>query len=335
GHVIYRTVHVKTPYTVLVRDERMVPERAIPAAAMYLADTEERYGGLDWAIWAYHCGEGCIAEVRDVARTSRGLKESSSVAEVFFSASPSYNRDLYKLLSDEMERDWSPTYWFRIKRAEQLLSLYQEDSSEFERLRDEYRYQYDGTQRAPNRLAVWVKPTDLLYKTCDDIVRDRGTRLFQAMDDPARFGFTLRRIGPGSIGEFDADHRDNYASATPAALGTLLTIAFETRRLHETMKTRHEKFVPLEVTGLVRPQEYASMAGRSFRTGKARFDALCSGQAFTISEANLPPGEREALEFVLNDIGWLGYLSFVEESSGSGVIEVGCSPTSRDFFTKV
>src|SRR5581483_594119 len=109
GHVVYRTVRVKTPYTVLVRDERMVPERAIPAAAMYLADMEERYGGLDWAIWAYHCGEGCIAEVRDVARTSRGLKESSSVAEVFFSASPSYNRDLYKLLSDEMERDWSPT----------------------------------------------------------------------------------------------------------------------------------------------------------------------------------------------------------------------------------
>jgi hypothetical protein len=336
GKVVYRTVRVKIPYTVLVRDERLEPERAIPAAAMYLADMQERYGALDWAIWAYHCGEGCIADVRDVVHESHGLPADASVARAFFSASPVYNRELYQRLHDEMERDWSPTYWFRIKRAEQLLGTYEEDPADFERLLTEYRNAYDVTQRAPNRLTVWVKPADLLYKTCDDIVRDQGTRLFRAMDDPAWFGFALRRTGPGALGEFDsADHRGYYEEATPSTLGTLLTLSFETRRLYEAMNTHHEPFAPIEVTSLVRPLEYASLAGHNFKTGKARFDALCSGQAFAIAMNSLPAAEREALKFVLDDVGWLGYLSFVEEAPGSSTVIVGCSPTSRDFFTKV
>ena len=48
---IWRTVRRKIPYTVLVRDERLYPERAIPAAAQYLARLEEslrrpRLGGV-------------------------------------------------------------------------------------------------------------------------------------------------------------------------------------------------------------------------------------------------------------------------------------------------
>src|SRR4051794_35359002 len=47
GKPTWVTVRKKIPYTVLVRDERLIPERAIPAAAMYLARLEERYGGRD------------------------------------------------------------------------------------------------------------------------------------------------------------------------------------------------------------------------------------------------------------------------------------------------
>jgi hypothetical protein len=110
---------------------------------------------------------------------------------------------------------------------------------------------------------------------------------------------------------------------------------FETRRLFEALHPHGESFVPIEVTGLARPLDYASRAGREFATGKAHFDALCSGQAFEISLANLPLGERECLRFILDDIGWLGYLGFVEDAPGSGALVIGCSPSSRDFFTKV
>ena len=57
GKTTYRTVTRKIPYKVLVRDERMLPERAIPAAAHYLAGMERKFGGRDWAVFAYHCGQ--------------------------------------------------------------------------------------------------------------------------------------------------------------------------------------------------------------------------------------------------------------------------------------
>src|SRR3982751_4568399 len=118
----YRTVRKRTPYAVTVRDERLLPDRAIPAAANYLARLENKFGGRDWAVFAYHCGEGCIAEVQNIVHQSDGLdKGNVTVAKAFFSASPARNRQLYDTLHHHMERDYSPTYWFRIMRAQQLL----------------------------------------------------------------------------------------------------------------------------------------------------------------------------------------------------------------------
>ncbi len=296
---------------------------------------EQKFGGLDWAIWAYHCGTGCVSDFQEMTSRADGLKDHPSVAKVFFSASPVHNREIWQALMEQMDRDYSPTYWFRIMRAQQLLAVYQEDPGMFQKLQEEYRYEFDPLGRAPNRLSAWVKPRDLVYKTCDDIQHDIGSKLMRAMDDPDYFGFLLRRTGFDSLGEMDPDHRENYLSASPSALGTLLTIAFETRRMHQALHPHGETFFPIEVTGLVRPLDYGAKAGHAFGTGKAHFDALCSGQAFAISLANLPPGERECLRFVLDDIGWLGYLGFVEESPGSGTIVVGCSPSSRDFFADV
>src|ERR1039457_4497757 len=48
----FKTVTRKDPYTVTVRDDRLNPDRAIPAAAAYLAGMEQKFGGRDWAIFA-------------------------------------------------------------------------------------------------------------------------------------------------------------------------------------------------------------------------------------------------------------------------------------------
>jgi hypothetical protein len=54
---------------------------------------------------------------------------------------------------------------------------------------------------------------------------------------------------------------------------------------------------------------------------------------FDIDYAGLPPKEVECLRFVLNDLGWDGYLGFVDE--GRDNLHIGCSPSSREFFTTV
>jgi hypothetical protein len=322
----YRTVSHKTPYQVITRDDRMVPDRAIPAAAKYLAGMEGKFGGRDWAIFAYHCGQGCVAEMQELTRRARGIpQDQATVARMFFSCSPVWNLELYQAVEQQMQRDYSPTYWFRIERAEQLLALYRRDPAAFVSLAEQYKSQFAGPNgrpsRAPHRLSVWLKQDDLVFHSRDDIHADMGNRLVRAFDRPDYFGYSLR------IAADDPSILEDFSKASPAAVGTLTYIAFETRRLYEELGGNRQKFQPLEITSLVEPEDYAQ------QLGKPEALSHCSGQVFDIDYAGLPPGELECLRFVLDDLGWDGYLGFVEDGMDS--LHIGCSPASRDFFTSV
>ena len=315
----YRTVTRRTPYVVTVRDDRLHPERAIPAAARYLAGMEQKFGGRDWAIFAYHCGQGCVTEMQDLTRRSKGIPHDDvSVSRMFFSASPAWNRELYEAIQQQMERDYSPTYYFRVKRAEELLALYRKDRKAFEGLAQQFRTDIGSTSaaaRAPHRLAVWLKRDDLVFRSATDIRSDGGRRLVMAADRPDYFGYRFRT---GS---------DSEPRASASALGTLTYIAFETRKLFDQMKPKNQKFQPLDVTSLVQPEDLAGQL--SGREGLSH----SSGQVFDIDYSSLPPAEAECLRFVLNDLGWNGYLGFVEEGRES--LHIGCSPSTREFFAEI
>ncbi|HTS28014.1 MAG TPA: transglycosylase SLT domain-containing protein [Bryobacteraceae bacterium] len=318
----YKTVTRKTTYVVSTRDERLLPERAVPAAARYLAGLRQKFGGLDWAIFAYHCGEGCVAEMLDLTRHARGVPaDDVTVPRMFFAANPARNRELYQAIEQQMLRDYSPTYYFRVMRAEQLLGLYRRDPEQFEGLSQEYRSDFTPTIRASHRLAVWLRRDDLVFHSCEDIRADGGKRLVKALDRPEYFGYQLQ------LATDSPSNLEYYSEASPAAIGTLAYIAFETRRLHEELKPKGERFHPLPVTALVEPEDFARQMGQ--REGLAH----CSGQVFDIDYASLPPGELECLRFVLSDLGWDGYIGFVEE--GRDNLHIGCSPASRDFFATV
>jgi hypothetical protein len=316
----YRTVVHRTPYIVTSRDDRMYPERAIPAAARYFAAMEQKFGGRDWAIFAYHCGQGCVGEMMDLTRRSRGIpKDQITVPRMFFSNSPSWNRELYQAIQQQMERDWSPTYYFRIMRAQQLLALYRRDPEAFAALSRDYRSDFPAGVRAQHRLSVWLKRDDMVFRTDDDIRVDPGKRLVRALDRPDYLGYTLR-IFP----DIPAN-TEYFSEASPSAIGALTYIAFETRRLFDDMNPKNEKFHPLPVSALVEPEEFAR--------GKREGLSHTSGQVFDIEYTGLPPAELEALRFVLNDLGWAGYLGFIDEDSNN--LHIGPSPSSRDFFASV
>ncbi len=319
GKVRSKVVTRKTPYVVVVRDDRLIPDRAIPAAAQYLASMQRKFGGNDWAVFAYHCGEGCVAEMQELTRRAQGIpKDQISVERMFFSCSPAWNRELYQAIAQQMQRDYSPTYYFRILRAEELLALYRRDPQGFAALAAEYRSELSPGARAPHRLSVWLRRDDLVFHTSADIRTDSGRRLAKAFDRPAYFGYAL---------DLPVDARGLTPADSPSALGALMYISFETRRLHEAMHPKGEKFKPLEVTALVQSDD-------ALRADSAR-EALShtSGQVFDIDYASLPPGEIECLRFVLDDMGWDGYLGFVEE--GRENMHIGCAPNARDFFASV
>ena len=317
GKTSYKTVSRKTPFKVLVRDDRILPERAIPAAAHYLAGMERKFGGRDWAVFAYHCGQGCVGMMQEVTRRARGIPgDKMTVARMFFASSPAWNRELYEAIQQEMQRDYSPTYWFRIRRAEQLLALYRSDPAEFARLAEEYKSEFVRTGRAPHRLSVWLKKDDLVFRSADDIRAALGQKLVKALDRPDYFGYVVKLPASSAY----------LSEASPSAIGTLAYIAFETRRLYQETGAKGP-FLPLEVTALVEPEEYAN------QKGKPEALSHCSGHVFDIDYSALPPGELECLRFVLSDLGWEGYLGFVEDGMDS--LHIGCSPGSREFFTHV
>ena len=321
-----RVVRRRVPYSVPGRDERLRPERAIPAAAQYLASLEQKFGGSDWGVFAYHCGEGCVTEMQELTRQARGVpKDQTTVARMFFSASPAWNRELYQAIQIQMQRDYSPTYWFRVKRAEQLLESYRSDPHAFEALAEQYKMQFAGAngieRRAPHRLSVWLKLGDLAFHTNDDIRAGMGSALVRALDRPDYFGYQL---------QLDPDQPEDleyFSQASPAAIGALTYIAFETRRLWQEMKPGTEQFRPIPVTALVEPEQYA------VRTGRSEALSHGTGQVFDLDYAGLPPAEYECLRFVLDDLGWDGYLGFVEE--GRDTLHIGGSPDFRDFFTTI
>lgn len=323
GKSVYRTVRHKVPYTITVRDDRLNPERAAPAAARYLARLETKFGGRDWAIFAYHCGEGCVSDLLPLTVAAVHHKQPT-VAEMFFAANPASHTELYEALQREMQRDYSPTYWFRIQRAQQLLDLYREDPAAFRELAEQFQNPIHPQRRANDRLEVWLKSSDIFYRSLDDLRLAAGRGLAPVFDDPRFFGFTLPEVA-------DGPDRDLYLQDSPAAIGTLLYIAFETRRLFDELKPRGERFVPLQVAELVGTTDHPSEAGTLLVDPE--FPAHSTGQVFDIDRSNLPRGERESLNFTLDDMGWDGYLGFIQVTGDT--VHIGCSPSSRDFFTAV
>jgi len=329
GKIVYRNVTVRTPYTVKVRDDRMVPELAVPATANYLRRLREGFGSLDWAVFAYHCGEGCVTQMQALTREALGesRRDVPTIPQMFFTASPARHRELYDAIQRHMLRDFSPTYWFRIKRAEQLLTLYQEEPDEFRALRAEYRNPYDPDKRVNDRLSLWLKAEDVVYQSGDDLRSAQGKTLAAAPDDARYFGFSLAGVKTTGL------NRDLYLQASPPAVGTLSYIAFETRRLFDAMKPKGEKWMPLDVVELVSPKDGPREAGGNGGATMPEIPAHGTGQVFDLDLAGLPRGEREALWFVVNELGWDGYLGYVELSGTS--LHIGCAPSARQFFTDV
>jgi len=314
---VMKTVTRRIPYKVPARDDRLIPERAIPAAARYLAGMEQKFGGRDWAIFAYHCGQGCVALMQDLTRHARGIpKDQMTVARMFFSCSPAWNHELYEAVQQQMQRDYSPTYWFRIRRAEQLLDLYRREPDEFAAMVQEYKSDFVTNTRAPHRLSVWLRHSDLVYHSYEDIRADAGQRLVRAWNQPEVFGYGLKMIPDPEFLEM----------ASPAAIGTLAYIAYETRRLYEETGAK-TPFRPLEVTSLVEAEDLERQKGHPAALSH------CSGQVFDIDYSALQPAELECLRFILSDLGWNGYLGFVEE--GIDNLHIGCSPGARDFFSGI
>src|SRR5262249_13310186 len=71
-----------------------------------------------------------------------------------------------------------------------------------------------------------------------------------------------------------------------------------------------EHFVPLQIVELVTTMTRPAEGGTLLVDPE--FPEHATGQVFDIELSNLPRGERECLNFILDDMGWDGYLGFIQ-----------------------
>ena len=185
-----------------------------------------------------------------------------TVARMFFSNNPAWNRELYEAVQQQMQRDYSPTYWFRVMRAQQLLALYRRDPEEFAHLARSTRASLRRAAR-PHRLSRMAEEGRSGVPQRRRHPRRLGTKLVKALNRPDYFGYSVKR----------SPTADDLTEASPAALGTLAYIAFETRRLFEAMNPKGP-FRPLEVTSLVETEDLPG--GRASRRRSRTAPGRCS-----------------------------------------------------------
>ena len=327
---VYEDLPPKTQKYQAIVDERFDPEKAIPAAARYLAGLAGRYGGVDFAVWAYHSGEGRIGSVRKLIKKYN--ISAATVPVVFFGNTPAWRKDLYDLIQKDEAKDFGPTYYFCVKQAGQLLGAYRLSPKLFEALARKYANSVKPDERAPNRLWVWYSPKDM-YRNNNDLEVATNKNLVSVPQWPKFFSYSLRTFGAESIGEKDPEHRRLFLQDPPEVAGALEYVAFETRRFWEATHPKKEKFIPLEVTALVRNVDYQQLLAQNPNSHTA-FPTYCIG-AVDISYLRLPKWEAQALQFVIQDMGWDEYLSYFLESKSRETIHFGTSPSHKDFFISI
>jgi hypothetical protein len=120
--------------------------------------------------------------------------------------------------------------------------------------------------------------------------------------DEYRFNIRPRLTGAHPIGEKDPVHQATYVAARPATLGVLLQVASRVRSTH------------LEVTSLVRHQEYQRALQRTNPNARTALPAHAMGLAFDISILNVPMAAAREIRDVLRQMRDDGELFFIAET---------------------
>ncbi len=328
----------KVPYKFLVKDERLDPEKSLMAGMRYLAALTKKYGREDFALWAYHSGEGYPNKALALARKYK--IENPTVAKLFFDNSPIHHKDLFDLIQKDMSKDFGSTYYFRVKKAAELMALYRSSPDSYRALANAFQNSVDAQKRAPNRLFVWYSPKDIKYHSRSDLAEAKNKKLFAVPVAPAFLGFEPRTSGFGAIGEMDPEHRELYLQAPKEVLGMLEYVSFETRRLWNALDKKKEIYVPLSPTAFIRDMDYQVKLQTGNKQSAANINARTDLPTHTIgavdvSYLKLPKTEFECLKFVVQDLGWDEYLGFFEESKSQKTFHLAPAPSQIDFYKSV
>jgi hypothetical protein len=300
-------------------DARFDPEQALAGTVRYLTSAREALGRDDLAAVSYHMG---IGNLSNVLRAYAGAgadadvrqlvdEEGLSWARVFFDTAPDRNRAAHQLLAQL--GDDSPTYYWRLLAAQEIMRLYRDDPERLQEL--------DLLHGSKGSAEEVLHPPSETERFADalDVQRAWDTHLLQALpNDAARLGFRVDR----SMGELASElgqPRALYRGLRAEALALLVYMA---GRVQEISGAE----APLEVTSTVRDDEYQQLLRRGNPEATDGYSLHTTGYAFDVRRKYASGAQALAFQFLLDDLTARGLIAWVREP---GAIHVTVGPEAE------
>jgi hypothetical protein len=287
-------------------DERFDPEQALAGTVRYLTTAREALGRDDLAVVSYHMG---IGNLSDVLRAYTGASSDADVRElieeddltwtrVFFDTAPDRNAAAHELLSGL--GDDSPTYYWRVLAAREIMRLYREDPDRLQEL--------DLLHGAKGSAEEVLHPPGETERFADplEVLRAREAHVLQSLpNDPARLGFRVDR-SMGELAPQLGQPRELYRGLRAEALALLVYMA---GRVLEISGAK----APLELTSTVRDDSYQELLRGRNAEAASRYSLHTTGYAFDIRRDYETGAQAQAFQFLLDDLTARGLIAWVRE----------------------
>ncbi len=226
-------------------DHRFDPVKAITAQSRYLVRLTRRYGGVDWALQAYHGGEAGASRTlglftASMGRSSFGSRSASFHAvpytELYRRVTPRATPAAFSYLFGRS--DDHRYYWWKVLMAEQVLDLYRSDAAEFERQWQALKPGYSTD------VVYYPEPASLQFEDNEAL---RVAYLSQELV-PLPAGAAAWGIRTANLSVLEPESASLFKGLRPEAMGTLLRLG----RLYR----EHGGKSPLTAVAMVQTNEY-------------------------------------------------------------------------------
>jgi hypothetical protein len=286
-------------------DARFDPAEALAGTVRYLTAAREQLGRDDLAVVSYHMGIGNLTNVLRAYADDAELpvpelveQEELSWVRVFFDTAPDRNGAAHELLSQL--GDDSPTYFWRVLAAREIMRLYREDRDRLQEL-DLLHAAKASAEEAlhpPSRTERFADATDLQRAWAD-------FHLQPLPDDPGRLGFTVdRRMGElaTSLGQ----PRELYRGLRAEALALLVYIGQRVKELSGAS-------LPLRVTSSVRDDAYQQLLRAGNPEATHGYSLHTTGFAFDVRRQYESGRQAQSFQFVLDDLTARNLIAWIRE----------------------
>lgn len=287
-------------------DARFDPEQALAGTIRYLVEARRRVGRDDLAVVSYHMGIGNLTNVMrayagvgsDVPIPELVADEDLSWARVYFDSTPLHHPRAYELLA--RLGDESPTYYWRVLAAEEIMQLFRDDPA---RLRE-----LDALQTAKGSAEEVLHPPSETTRFTDasNLAAAWRSHLLQPLPgDPGTLWFaidpTLGELAP-RIGQ----PKSLYRGLRAEALALLVYVA---ERVHGLSGATR----PLQVTSAVRDDECQALLRAGNPEATRGYSLHTTGYSFDVRRRYQSRAQARAFQFELDNLTARGLIVWVRE----------------------